>query len=151
MLSHTFLATQLRTATDSIKRALAAIEADQLGRPAEAVPDLADAAAALPTRGKFKSWEEVIEHYKRVDNVPYVPMKRVAITNVGSFDVPDLPAEPSQGPSKIDKVMALAHMIQRVSDLDKLAVALTERVDNLTKILLDVAPDACARHDLFGF
>lgn len=28
MLSHTFLATQLRTATDSIKRALAAIEAD---------------------------------------------------------------------------------------------------------------------------
>ena len=54
-------------------------------------------------------------------------------------------------PDPLARSMALAMAIQKQIEHGKLLVALTERLDTLTKIVLDVAPDACARHDLFGF
>jgi hypothetical protein len=79
---------------------------------------------------------------------PQATQARKEITNVGSFDVPVVP------PGDVDKaakVMALAHTVQRVADHDKLLASLTERVDKLTRILLDINTDACAKHDLFSF
>lgn len=58
---------------------------------------------------------------------------------------------PVGGPDPLARSMALAMTIQKQVDHGKLLVVLTERLDKLTQILLDVAPDACARHDLVGF
>lgn len=34
---------------------------------------------------------------------------------------------------------------------ERLWVALTERVEKLTRIVLDISPDVCGKHDLFSF
>lgn len=59
-------------------------------------------------------------------------------------------APPAGGPDPLARSMTLAMTIQKQVEHGKVLVALTERLDTLTKVLLDVAPDACARHDLFA-
>jgi hypothetical protein len=65
--------------------------------------------------------------------------------------IPIEAAPPAGGPDPLARSMALAMTIQKQVDQGRVIVALTERLDNLTRILLDIAPDACAKHDLFGF
>jgi hypothetical protein len=60
-------------------------------------------------------------------------------------------AELHERPDPLARSMAMAMTIQKQVDQGRVIVALTERLDNLTRILLDIAPDACAKHDLFGF
>ena len=64
------------------------------------------------------------------------------------------PATPAavlvEPPDPLARSMALAMTIQQQVEHGRAIGALTERLDKLTKILLDIAPDACARHDLFG-
>lgn len=79
---------------------------------------------------------------------PDAATARKEITNVGTFDVPVVPAGEAVSPYMAGLVDQLA---RRTADQGKVIVALTERLDNLTRVLLDIAPDACARHDLFGF
>ena len=61
-----------------------------------------------------------------------------------------LEAEPAAAALPPQPVLDSLGLVE-VSAQERLWVALTERVDNLTRIVLDISPDVCAKHDLFPF
>lgn len=75
---------------------------------------------------------------------------RAALAADGAQELPTaaLPQQARPSPRYANK---LGQLEDRVSRIDGGLDALAARVEQLAKILLDIAPDACARHDLFGF
>jgi len=59
-------------------------------------------------------------------------------------------AEPLAGALPPKAVLDSLGLVE-VTPKEKLMVALVDRVDKLTRILLDIDEAACARHDLFAF
>jgi hypothetical protein len=79
-------------------------------------------------------------------------IQEVLDVTAGEIDqAEDAAIPPVGGPDPLARSMALAMTVQKQIDQGRVIVSLTDRLDKLTKLLLDIAPDACARHDLFGF
>jgi hypothetical protein len=60
----------------------------------------------------------------------------------------ELPAQAQQSPAA---ALLFRRLQDRVLTLEGSLKAFTERVEQLSRILVDIAPEACAKHDLFGF
>lgn len=61
------------------------------------------------------------------------------------------PAAPPQAQPSTRPAQRAADPTTRLLLLEGAVKAYGERAEQLARILLDIAPDACARHDLFGF
>jgi hypothetical protein len=146
-----FLYLQLKQAGAAIDRALDSLAAEQ-----QLAEDAVANGAAQPSpeaseRNPFVSWEDVIRHYKQPKHVPFVPMKRVAITNVGSFDVPDVPAEASPAATSEYYSGLIDQLAKRLTVVEKQLFDLNQRATQLTQILLKVDEMTCAAFDLHPF
>lgn len=162
MVNLNYLRTQLRIAADCISRCQDAAGVVSPPEDQASGDDQAEPSPEPLRRHNWRSWEEVIAHYKQPGNVPFVPLKRVSITNVGTFDVPDLPAEPLPGPTvalteRVDNRAeghegpCAALPVPPKSLADVQLEQLFGRVAALEQIVLAISEDACSKHGLYPF
>lgn len=151
MLSHTFLATQLRTATDFIKRALAAIEADQLGRPASLPGSCQcnDPTVICPVHPRGPTVAELL--------APAPPFRfRDAFD--GAEDGQRIPQRCTRPPAGWTCSRAEGHEgpcaalpVPPKSLAEVQLEQLFGRVVALEQIVLAISEDACSKHGLYPF
>jgi hypothetical protein len=79
---------------------------------------------------------------------PDAAVARQEITNVGTFDVPVVPAGAATSAYYSGLIDQLA---KRLAVVEKQLFELNSRATQLTQIVLAIDPEACARHDLLPF
>jgi hypothetical protein len=146
-----YLKRQLTLAADCLKRGMDILDTEPAAGAEPHTPTREDLRAALDADGLAE-----LHGTHRPGDPPTSPPPAFTTpaTDAAVRDVFSAMARGQAGDKASEAVVAMRlarHLEERVILLAGTLKAYGERMEQLAKILLDIAPDACARHDLFGF